>query len=391
VNEAVTYSSRPSESGELGELRAHLRRLLERHWTAQQRLAFAGGDRTQGVNVADVLEGAIGINGLLASENLGGSGAGCREVVAVAEELGAALTPSNILGSSMAAYVLQQAEGHEVNRVLEDSIRQRARSVFVWPGSDALWLNPPPASAGDGRISGDFTQVGDADITTALVVPAAGDGTDGVAWLRGGSGDPGVRITARQTPDVFRELSDVRMRDATAEFFSVKNAEHVWAATLALGSLVLAAEMVGAGMECLQLVVDYGKARVQFGRPVATFQAVKHRTVDALIELEAARALTFQAADRFPLPTDPLPGRELIDLARMAKAAAGDALRRAALECVQLHGAIGFTWDHPAHLYLKRWATSSCLFGQAEDLRRLVYQSAVGRQLSSERGSSAIH
>lgn len=391
MNQATTYSSRPSESGELAELRAHLRRLLQQHWTAQQRLAYADGDRTQGVSVVEVLEGAIGINALLVPEKLGGSGAGCREVVAVAEELGAALAPSNILGSSMAAYVLQQAEGPGADRVLEDAVRQRVRSVFVWPGSDSLWLNPPRVSAGDGHISGDFLQVGDADTTTALLVPATGEGTDRVAWLRSGSGDAGVRITACRTPDVFRELADFRIRHATAELFPLKNAQQVWAAALALGSLVLAAEMVGAGMECLQLVVDYGKARVQFGRPVATFQAVKHRMVDALIELEAARALTFQAADRFPLPTDPLPGPELIDLARMAKAAASDALRRAALECVQLHGAIGFTWDHPAHLYLKRWATSSCLYGQAEDLRRLVYQSAVGRQLSSERGSGAIH
>jgi alkylation response protein AidB-like acyl-CoA dehydrogenase len=377
--------------GELGELRTHLRRLLERHWTVQQRLAFASGDKAQSLRVVDVLEREIGINAVLVPEEFGGSGAGCREVVVVAEEIGAALVPSNILGSSMASYVLQQASGIAAGQVLQKAVHRRARSVFVWPGADALWAEPPPASIDKGRLRSKCSRVPDIEDGALLLVPAIEEGTVGLAALESGPESAGVTITTFPSPDVFRMLGDVQIDDATAEFFPVPSAEQVWIGALVLGSLVLAAECVGAGMECVQRVVDYGQDRVQFGRPIATFQAVKHRVADALIELEAARALTYRAAASFPGPSAGPPGPDVIDLARMAKAAASDALHQAALECIQLHGAIAFTWDHPAHLYLKRWATSSCLYGQAEDLRHLVYESAVGQPHISERGSNVIN
>lgn len=383
-------SSLPPEAGELTELRAQVRRLLGRHWTVEQRRAFAGGDVTQSVGAVELLEGDIGVNGLLVPEELGGSGAGCAEVVAVAEELGAALAPSGILGSSMATYAALQAADLGVSELLKASTRRDARSAFLWPGADARWVGPPPAQVIEGRLDGDVSQVPDVESDSVLVVPAKKGETTGLAWLGGGGGEARVSITAYPTPDVFRGLADVRIRDSPVEFFPVKAADKVWAGTVALGSLVLAAEMVGAGFECVESIVGYGQSRLQFGRPIVTFQAVKHRVTDALIELEAARALVYRAADRLPRPGAPPPGPEVIDLARMAKAAASDALRRAALECIQLHGAIGFTWDHPAHLYLKRWATSSCLYGQPEDLRRLVYESAVNEMPTIERGSSVI-
>jgi len=384
-------TSLPVESGEHGELRAQLRRLLERQWTAQQRLAFTNGDRTQSAGIRDVLVREIGIHGLLVPEELGGSGARCREVVIVAEELGAALAPSNILGSSMMAYVLAQASGSAATGVLEQAIRRGAYGAFVWPGADVHWADPPPATIVDGRLRGHFTQVADVEDASVLVVPAAEGDAKGVAWLKAGPGVGALRMTPSETPDVFRVLADIDIQDANTQLFAMNDAVTVWSGALALGALVLSAEMVGAGMECVQRIVDYGVARKQFGRPIATFQAVKHRLADALIELEAARALTYRAADLFPQPTAPPPEPEVVGLTRMAKAAASDALRRAALECIQLHGAIGFTWDHPAHLYLKRWATSSSLYGQSEDQRRLVYQQAAGHQATNERRSSVIH
>ena len=225
-------------------------------------------------------------------------------------------------------------------------------------------------------MSGECSFVPEAEEAAVFLVPASRGSERGFAVIRR-RGDPsGMEVAPVPSPDLFRPLSHVVLSGQACEFVPV--AGSAYTGTIALASIVLAAEMVGGTRACLDRTVDYTSTRKQFGQPIATFQAVKHRIADVLVALEASRALTYRAAERAAkvavrLPDDP----EYLTLARMAKAAASDAFQLAAKECVQLHGGIGFTWENPAHLYLKKWMSSSRLYGQPYELRRQVYLDAV--------------
>jgi alkylation response protein AidB-like acyl-CoA dehydrogenase len=298
--------------------------------------------------------------------------------VIAAEELGAALIPSNLLGSSMTTYLLSVAGGPVAREVLLELTGKGAQSALLWPGTGARWtIDEIDVAVVEGStVSGTCSFVPDAEEAAVFLVPARRGGEAGFAVARR-DGDPsGMEVSPIASPDLFRPLSHVTLSGQACEF--VPAAGRAYTGTMALASLVLAAEMVGGTRACLDRTVDYTSARKQFGQPIATFQAVKHRIADLLVALEASRALTYRAAERAAkvavlAPDDP----DYLTLARMAKAAASDAFQLAAKECVQLHGGIGFTWENPAHLYLKKWMSSSRLYGQPYELRRQVYLDAL--------------
>jgi alkylation response protein AidB-like acyl-CoA dehydrogenase len=143
----------------------------------------------------------------------------------------------------------------------------------------------------------------------------------------------------------------------------------VLARTLALATVALAAEQVGGAQRCLDMAVDYAKQRVQFGRPIGSFQAIKHKCANMLVQVESARSAAYFAAC-----TAAENGEELALAASLAKAYCSDAYFRCAAENVQIHGGIGFTWEHDAHLYLKRAKSSETLLGDASHHRELIAQ-----------------
>src|SRR5207248_918093 len=137
--------------------------------------------------------------------------------------------------------------------------------------------------------------------------------------------------------------------------------------TLAQASAALSAEMAGGTAAALEMAVEYAKVRVQFDRPIGSFQAIKHKCADMLLALEQSRSAAAYAA--WTAAEDP---EELALAASVAKAYCGDAYTRTAAENIQIHGGIGFTWEHDAHLYYKRAASSELLFGDAVHHRRLL-------------------
>ena len=144
---------------------------------------------------------------------------------------------------------------------------------------------------------------------------------------------------------------------------------NVLSTVLDLAAVALAAEQVGGAQECLDTSVQYAKDRVQFGRPIGSFQAIKHKCADMLLEVESAKSAAYYAAWCAAEMNDELPS-----VASLAKAYCSEAYFHAAAENIQIHGGIGFTWEHPAHLYFKRAKSSELLFGDPTYHRELLAQ-----------------
>ena len=137
--------------------------------------------------------------------------------------------------------------------------------------------------------------------------------------------------------------------------------------TLQIAAVALAAEQIGTAERCLQISIDYSKLRIQYGRPIGSFQALKHRFVDLLLEIETAKSATYHAAAA-AAADDP----ELPLVSSMAKASASDALVHTASEMIQFHGGIGFTWEHDAHLYFRRAKITEQFLGSPQMHREVV-------------------
>lgn len=271
----------------------------------------------------------IGVPGLLVAEDDGGSGASMAELAFVAEELGSTLTPSPLLASVMTTSVLTGTGSELVAQVVAG---QRI-SALVTEG----------VTLREGRLVGsaEFVLNGaDADV---LVVIA-----EGVHVIPADSA--GVEVTPTPTVDGTVRLARVRL-DCAPNLVSGEVSPRFED----LARIVVAAEQVGAAARCLQVTVDYTKNRFQFGRPIGGFQALKHRMADVYVAVESARSTVHHAAaeaDSVDLP----------ELAAVAAVRATQALDLAAAEMVQLHGGIAITWEHDAHLYLKRAHCYRALF-----------------------------
>ncbi len=144
---------------------------------------------------------------------------------------------------------------------------------------------------------------------------------------------------------------------------------NVLSTVLDLAAVALAAEQVGGAQKCLDMAVEYAKVRVQFGRPIGSFQAIKHKCADMLLEVESAKSAAYYAGWCAAEMNDELPS-----VASLAKAYCSEAYFHAAAENIQIHGGIGFTWEHPAHLYFKRAKSSELLFGDPTYHRELLAQ-----------------
>jgi alkylation response protein AidB-like acyl-CoA dehydrogenase len=179
---------------------------------------------------------------------------------------------------------------------------------------------------------------------------------------------PGVQRTLLVTLDLTRPQATIELSDAPARLLAGPDeADRVITHALQVGSALLAAEQVGAAAHLLNLSVEYAKSRLQFGRPIGSFQAVKHRLAEGMVDLEHARSATYHAVWALGDGSD-----DPALAAAIAQALASAAFSRIAADTIQVHGGIGFTWEHQAHLYLKRATTDAALLGSAEAHRHRV-------------------
>ncbi|MDA2812743.1 acyl-CoA dehydrogenase [Nocardiopsis sp. RSe5-2] len=341
---------------EHAELRAGVRRLLARH---------DGGAAWR------LLAEQVGAPGLAVPERFGGAGFGALEVHAVMEELGHALAEVPFLSSSVLA--TQALLGCEASPARDTWLRRLAEGQAT---ATLAWEEDGRA-AGEGgadastcwRITGRRPRVLDA-ATADLFIVAAATG-DGPALFAVAPDAEGVTLTERVPLDLTRPRADVAF-DRTEALPLTFQGERVLADALTAASTALTAEQVGGAARCVEMTVAYAGTREQFGRPIGSFQAVKHRLADMYVALESARSLSYAAA--FSL--DSGNAEAWVD-ASAAKSACSEAYREIAGEAIQLHGGIGVTWEHEAQRHFKRAHGSASLFGAPEWHRRRL-ESVIG-------------
>src|SRR6201986_414471 len=212
----------------------------------------------------------------------------------------------------------------------------------------------------DGTVPGAFLVDGtkmfvvDGHIAQVLLVVAGTDG--GLGLFAVDASDAGVVRTPLQTLDMTRKLARIELRRVPARLVSGPgDATAALSRALYLALVALTAEQVGGAQRCLDMAVDYAKVRMQFGRPIGIFQAIKHKCAEMLIEVESAKSAAYHAAGST--------ADELGVAAAVAKAYCSAAYFHVAAETIQVHGGIGFTWEHDAHLYFRRAKSSQLLFG----------------------------
>jgi alkylation response protein AidB-like acyl-CoA dehydrogenase len=284
----------------------------------------------------------IGVAALAIPEAFGGVGAGRREVQLVMEELGRTLTPSPMLGSAvLAAGLLVELDDPQACERLLPRIAEGTVAAVAWAGADGHWGRGAVVATGD-LLTGEAHFVLDGDTAEILLVVA-----DGAVY----EVDPGAaRRTHTPTMDSTRRLARVRLDGVAGTRIGPRDATGALSVGLDEAIVALSAEQVGAAEQALDMTVDYTKVRYQFGRPIGSFQALKHRMADLHVLLEAARSAAYAAADGAIRPS-------------VAKAYCSEAFQTIAGETIQLHGGIAITWEHDAHLYFKRAHGSAALFG----------------------------
>ncbi|RNL71615.1 acyl-CoA dehydrogenase family protein [Streptomyces sp. I6] len=361
------------------------------------------------------LAGGPGLPGLALDERYGGAGCGTTELALAFEEIGRALVPLPLLATSGLAAPLIAALGTErqrsalLPRIADGSLTAAlcvpgaalATALALTRGDpDGAWagggraggVQARPDGHGGWRLYGEAEQVLDGHSAGLLLVAAhtggftrgrillclvrcrdgRGGGADGRgddsrqahgrdarAWHADGRAARGLRRTRWTALDDTRPQARVQLRDTPAELLGDDPGADVPAALAATGrtaAALLAAEAAGAASAALDRTLQHVKGREQFGRPIGSFQAVKHRLADLYVRVQAARSAAYYAA------WDPCEGV-------LALAQCLEALRTVAGEAIQLHGGIGFTWEHDAHLYFKRAASDELLFGPVHRLR----------------------
>jgi alkylation response protein AidB-like acyl-CoA dehydrogenase len=325
----------------------------------------------------------LGLQGLAVPEEYGGAGCGPVEVGVVMEEMGRALLCAPFLSSAvLATTTLLRCDDEDARKRLlpglasgdlvatlaltEDSARWDAEGVQL----------SARESAGGWLLTGHKMFVLDgATADVILTVARTGDGI-GVFWVDGDAA--GLNREPLATMDPTRRQARLDYHDVRAT--RLRTHGDGWdlvSEVLDRAAVAVAAEQVGVASRALDMAVEYAKVRHQFGRAIGSFQAVKHLLADVLLEVESARA-----AAHYALLAAENEDVELPAVASLAKAFCSDACVQAAAENIQVHGGIGFTWEHPAHLYLKRAKTSQLLFGDPahhrERLAQRIGMEAVG-------------
>ncbi|HEX3646784.1 MAG TPA: acyl-CoA dehydrogenase family protein, partial [Pseudonocardiaceae bacterium] len=339
-------------------LRASVADLLARRSAPADVLARVETDEVYDAALWSVLVEQLDVAGLMVPEELGGVGGSAREIAVIAEELGRSVTPAPFLGSAVlatSALLACDTSAAPVAKLLRSLASGETVAALAVPLS-AMPGDPfPDAVTVAGGLSGTVTSVVDAASAEVLVVPAVGP--DGPSLYAVPVGE-GVTVTPVTALDLTRRIADVTMGGTGELLAGPDRAADALAAALRAGAGILASEQLGVAQWCLDTTVKYVKERYQFGRPVGSFQALKHRLADVWLELVTARAAARYAADCLAEDRD-----DLAVAVAIAQSYCSQVAVHAAEEAIQLHGGIGMTWEHPAHLFLKRAKSDELALG----------------------------
>jgi alkylation response protein AidB-like acyl-CoA dehydrogenase len=329
----------------------------------------------------------LGLTSLIVPEAYDGAGFGMVELAIVMEEMGQVLLCSPFLSSSvLATSALALAADEAVQAELLPRLAcGEIRATLAFCEEQAPWElaagEMRAAEAGEGfSLSGEKTFVLDG-LTADLVLVVARAGNE-MTLFRVAGDAPGLTREALPPLDPTRKLARLRFQDTPATRIASGDALLGLERALTRTVAALAAEQVGGAQRCLDMAVEYAKTRIQFGRPIGSYQAIKHQCADLLVDVELAKSAAYNAAfaaDAADAGEDGQEdGEENAQIASaMAKSFCSEAYWRIAKRNLQIHGGMGFTWEHAAHLYLKRAKASALLLG-APGFHRARLAGAVG-------------
>jgi alkylation response protein AidB-like acyl-CoA dehydrogenase len=362
-------------SEEQEELRKAVRRFLEDKSpeTEVRRLM----ETTEGYDPAVWTQMAeqLGLQGLAIPEEFGGHGYSYVELIVVLEEMGRALLCAPYFSSVALAANLLLVSGDDAAKkdYLPGIANGTTIATVALAEASGRWdeegVTITASGSGDNwTVTGEKLYVLDGHIADLILV-AARTGA-GVSIFAVEKGAPGLTTTPLSTMDQTRKQARVNLDGTPGRLIGTDG--QGWAAIskmLDLAAVALAAEQVGGAQKVLEMAVEYAKVRVQFGRPIGSFQAIKHKCADMLLEVESAKSAAYYAGWAAAEDNDELPV-----VASLAKSYCSEAYFHATAENIQIHGGIGFTWEHPAHLYFKRAKSSELLFGDPTYHRELLAQ-----------------
>jgi len=349
------------------ELRRGLRSVLAKRSDEDRVREVMAGDSGMDVELWRTLADELGCHGLALPEKWGGAGATLVEQGIVFEELGRSLACVPYFSTvGLALNLLLRFDGELIEdagtRIAEGQLL--ATVALCEPGGgwclDDVGLEAEPVGEG-WTLTGTKTFVPDGHAAELILVVARAAGEIAVFAVDGTAA--GLTRTHLPTMDQTRRQARLDLAGTPATRLGGEAHTAVTRA-LAQAAALLAVEQVGAMRKVLDDTVAYTKIRTQFGVPIGSFQAVKHRLADMLLDMESARSAAYYAVLAAAVDDD-----ELLETSSLAKAFCSDAFLRVAEASIQLHGGIGLTWEHWAHLYFKRARSSALLLGSAEDHR----------------------
>jgi alkylation response protein AidB-like acyl-CoA dehydrogenase len=364
-------------------LRATARKFLENECTS----AFVRARMEEPAGVTDEFWAKLaeqGWLGLVYPEEFGGSGLGFVDLTVLMEEMGRVVMPGPFMSTVLLGGLAIREAGSAAQRKewLTRIAQGEAKATLAWTEPSARWdaggVTTTARAAGKGFVlNGTKLFVPDAHLADVLVAVArtgeARTAEDGISLFLVPKGTKGLEVTLLPTMDQTRKLCEVTFTDVAVPADALLGARDGGWAPLARvierATVALCAEMCGGAQRVLDMTTEYAKIRIAFGKPIGSYQGVKHRAADMLVDVENAKSLTYYAAWTVDenAPEAPL-------AASMAKAYVSDAYRKVAGAGIQLHGGIGFTWEHDLHLYFKRAKSSEFTFGDATYHREKVAQ-----------------
>jgi alkylation response protein AidB-like acyl-CoA dehydrogenase len=368
-------------SDEQNQLRAAVRKFCTENFDEQTVRTLMESEPPFDAKVWARLGGELGVLGLSVPETDGGVGGTLVDQAVAVEELGSSLACGPLFGTVFLSIpaLVAASPGAARDELLAELVEGRRTAAFAVPDL-AGRLGEVTVNAEGDALTGTVERVVDGGAADELLVAAKG--ADGVALYAVDASASGVRRSPLATLDLTRPQAGVVLSGAPGRLVAgADEAQRVIEHALQVGSALLAVEQVGAGQHLLDLSVEYAKSRLQFGRLIGSFQAIKHKLADLLVDLEHARSSAFHAVWALSDGSD-----DPALAVSIAQATASAALSRIAADTIQVHGGIGFTWEHQAHLYFKRATTDAALLGSAEEHRSRVAEFVLDNLDIPDRG-----
>jgi alkylation response protein AidB-like acyl-CoA dehydrogenase len=369
-----------SFSDEQEEFRVFLRRFMEDKSPTTEVRRLMETDEGYDEAVWKQLSTDLGLPAVHVPEEYGGQGFGIGELAIVLEEMGRALLCAPYFSSAVLATtaILNAATEEQKRTLLPPLAAGENRAALAFTEENGLWDNSgvemtaTPSDSGY-RLDGVKSYVLDghtADMIVVLARKPGSSGDEGLSFFTVAANADGLTRKLLKTTDPTRKQARLEFKSVSAELLGEEGrAAAPMALTLDQAAVCLANEMVGGAERLRESALEYSMMRVQFGRAIGSFQTMKHKSADMLIEVELAKAAAYYAAAAAAEGDEDLPA-----IASLAKAGASDAYMQTAIKTVQIHGGIGFTWDNDTHLWFKRAKSSEVFLGDPSYHRELLMQ-----------------